>query len=257
MVNVGEGGRMCCAIVALNGAIFLLWRLPPLRPFLTRHFTHDPLSGKVYTLFTSLFSHRSFFRFGVNSVAIAGFGSVSAYYFQQRRVSFRGLSLPQTTAKWHVAAFVVISGLFGMLCAHIAAVRTRYPTFLSRLKPAAAKALTPPPYDLAPKAVPSLSGMYGAVYATLTVSVIIFPEYTVELTDSLKPTSWGFLQCAMLYALSSVLEGRSRYIHIAHLGGAAFAFLYLNYGDIIWLCASAGPAFAETTWVQLVKAVRC
>lgn len=57
MVETSEGRRTCWAIGAVNAAIFLLWRFPSMKPFLTRHFTHDPLSGKTYTMFTSLFRY--------------------------------------------------------------------------------------------------------------------------------------------------------------------------------------------------------
>jgi len=44
--------------VAVNAAITLAWRLPPLRPIMARNFAHTPGSGRVRTLLASAFSHR-------------------------------------------------------------------------------------------------------------------------------------------------------------------------------------------------------
>lgn len=53
--DASEGRRLCWSICALNTAIFLMWKIPRFNPFMNRAFTHDPLSGKSYTLLTSMF----------------------------------------------------------------------------------------------------------------------------------------------------------------------------------------------------------
>ena len=53
--NDRDGDRMACYISALNLSVHLLWRVPRLRPFMLRHFVHDPQSGKWYTLVTTVF----------------------------------------------------------------------------------------------------------------------------------------------------------------------------------------------------------
>ena len=50
-----EGRRLCWSICALNTAVFLMWKIPRFNSFMNRAFTHDPLSGKSYTLLTSMF----------------------------------------------------------------------------------------------------------------------------------------------------------------------------------------------------------
>lgn len=55
ILNAAEGKRMCWAIGAVNVAVFLAWRVPRWNAFMMRSFTHNPLSGRSYTLLTSTF----------------------------------------------------------------------------------------------------------------------------------------------------------------------------------------------------------
>lgn len=55
ILNASEGKRMCWAIGAVNCAVFLAWRVPRWGAFMMRSFTHNPLSGRSYTLLTSTF----------------------------------------------------------------------------------------------------------------------------------------------------------------------------------------------------------
>jgi hypothetical protein len=59
LLNMDEGRRVGAGITALNAVVFLAWQIPhpAARAFMTRHFTHHPLSGKYYTMLTSCFSH--------------------------------------------------------------------------------------------------------------------------------------------------------------------------------------------------------
>lgn len=50
-----EATRTCYAITAVNTLIFFAWKVPRLQGFMIRHFLHDPLSGRSYTLLTSMF----------------------------------------------------------------------------------------------------------------------------------------------------------------------------------------------------------
>lgn len=60
ILNASEGKRMCWAIGAVNCAIFLAWRVPRWGAFMLRSFTHNPLSGRSYTLLTSTFRYVQF-----------------------------------------------------------------------------------------------------------------------------------------------------------------------------------------------------
>jgi rhomboid-like protein len=54
-LNASEGRRAGYGIVAANVGIWIAWQIPVLRPFMITHFTHHPLSGKAYTMLTSMF----------------------------------------------------------------------------------------------------------------------------------------------------------------------------------------------------------
>jgi rhomboid-like protein len=49
--------RVAYGITAVNLAVYLLWKVPRLHPFMMRHFTHTVLSGKVHTMLTSAFRY--------------------------------------------------------------------------------------------------------------------------------------------------------------------------------------------------------
>lgn len=50
-----EATRTCYAITTVNTLVFLAWKVPRLQGAMMRHFLHDPLSGRSYTLLTSMF----------------------------------------------------------------------------------------------------------------------------------------------------------------------------------------------------------
>jgi rhomboid-like protein len=54
-LNASEGRRAAYGIAAVNVGIWAAWQIPVLRPFMMAHFTHHPLSGKTYTMLTSVF----------------------------------------------------------------------------------------------------------------------------------------------------------------------------------------------------------
>ena len=54
-LNASEGRRAGYGIAAVNVGIWVAWQIPILRPFMMTHFTHQPLSGKTYTMLTCVF----------------------------------------------------------------------------------------------------------------------------------------------------------------------------------------------------------
>lgn len=75
LVDAKEGRRVCWTVAALNTGIWVLWQIPRLRPIMRASFSHNPLSGKSYTMLTSTFSHKSFFHLLFNSMALTSFGT--------------------------------------------------------------------------------------------------------------------------------------------------------------------------------------
>ena len=56
-LNSNDGKRAAYVISALNAGVWLMWKVPRLRPCMHRHFLHDPLSGRWHTLVTSVFRY--------------------------------------------------------------------------------------------------------------------------------------------------------------------------------------------------------
>ena len=58
-INYSDGQRVGVSLVAANAMVFLAWQIPvpAMRFFMVKHFMHHPLSGRSYTLLTSVFSH--------------------------------------------------------------------------------------------------------------------------------------------------------------------------------------------------------
>ncbi|KAJ1680425.1 hypothetical protein EV182_000006 [Spiromyces aspiralis] len=71
--SVPASQRLVYCIVGANLLVFGLWQVPRAVPFMSRHFLHDPRSGKSYTLFTSMFSHNELLHLGFNMVALLSF----------------------------------------------------------------------------------------------------------------------------------------------------------------------------------------
>lgn len=80
-LNLDEGKRVGAGITALNALVFLAWQLPhpAARAFMTRHFTHHPLSGKYYTMLTSCFSHAVSFFLSLADPSLTRSGSLALW----------------------------------------------------------------------------------------------------------------------------------------------------------------------------------
>ena len=125
LVDAKEGRRTCWTIAAVNTGIWLLWQIPRLRPFMIASFSHNPLSGKSYTMLTSTFSHRSFFHLLFNSMALTSFGahlnslifvgsdayvpsvgSATCEYLTREQAN-SPLRMEESTIQFHLIAFLI------------------------------------------------------------------------------------------------------------------------------------------------------
>lgn len=57
ILDMGDGRRICWAIGTVNAIVFLMWKTRRLQPFMNIHFAHNPLSGRSYTMLTSVFRY--------------------------------------------------------------------------------------------------------------------------------------------------------------------------------------------------------
>ncbi|OMJ20309.1 Presenilins-associated rhomboid-like protein, mitochondrial [Smittium culicis] len=183
-------------IVAINAAVFLMWKVKRLNRFMGKHFLHDPKSTKSYTLLTSAFSHNKIWHFGFNMFALSSFAPIV-------------LSVMPTE---EFLAFYLSSAVAASLISHIATALIK-----SRL------------------ALPSL-GASGALYSVLVATSIFYPESKVSLMFipyglEIQKAVIGIVGFDLVMAIIN----KSIFDHYAHLGGAASGYLYVYYGhSILW-----------------------
>ncbi|KAI6101336.1 hypothetical protein F5141DRAFT_1051357 [Pisolithus sp. B1] len=240
-----EGRRLCFHIACLNAAVFLAWKVPRLRSFMWKSFTHDPLSGRAYTLLTSVFSHKSFLHLMANNMALCSFGSAATtyFYFQQRNDQD---ALPEATSIWHFLAFFLSAGMFSGLVSHVVSTKILFPRLVARASTQASIRASPAASAIAGSTnvatavsqreiMPSL-GASGAVYAAVTLSALAFPDAEVRLLFPPFfpiPITTG-VGGIILLDIVGVIRGWKLFDHYAHLGGAAFGALYYYYGTSWW-----------------------
>ncbi|KAL5536889.1 hypothetical protein ACEPAF_712 [Sanghuangporus sanghuang] len=249
-INASEGKRIAYQICAINGVIWLLWQFRVLKPFMNANFTHHPLSGRVITLLTCIFSHESFIHLAFNSFALISFGSAAtAYLTKKQQMNSEGVL--ESTPKYHFWAMFITAGLFSSLVSHVVSARLFFPRLLAearaskvaddlahstgtafrRLGSAAkGKARSGSPKDI----LPSL-GASGAIYATVTMTALAYPDAQVFLLfpPIPLPITWG-VGGLVLMDLIGVIKGWRMFDHWAHLSGAAFGVLYYRYGSDFW-----------------------
>ncbi|KAH9987502.1 hypothetical protein BJV77DRAFT_905401, partial [Russula vinacea] len=254
-LNASEGRRAGYGIAAVNVGIWVAWQIPILRPFMMTHFSHQPLSGKIYTMLTSMFSHSSFVHLVFNCMALTSFASATSTWMTREQIHAPS-HLRESTASYHFLALYLSSGLCASLVSHLVATRFLYPRLVSKLvQPdktgspgmmhkissslsSAAKSSARPATDAAaatPTISPSL-GASGAIYSTVIMSTLAFPEAEVSLVFPPTPSfsiQYGVAGAVLLDCIG-ILRGWRFFDHYAHLGGAAFGALYYTYGMGMW-----------------------
>lgn len=181
----------CMSIIAINGAIFLAFQIPRLQPFMRRNFMHWPVgpNHKSLTLATSIFSHQSLVHYAFNSIALYSFGSAAYTYLAKPNAKDidaeswfgfdSGLYLGTSTHAPHFLAFFLSAGLFASLSSHLNTVLFRLPRLVRDLTHTA-RVSTATALAAHSAVLPSL-GASGAIYATLTMTALAFPEASVSL----------------------------------------------------------------------------
>ncbi|KAI0029356.1 hypothetical protein K488DRAFT_73028 [Vararia minispora EC-137] len=265
-----DGKRAAYVISAANLAVYTMWRIRRLRPFMTRHFVHDPLSGRWHTLFTSVFSHNQFWHLAFNTVALTGFASTTSHWMTLHEIRTSGNRIPEATTWYHFLAFYVAAGVFANLVSHLYTARVLYPRAVQQLarattaptqsslrtriaaflrRPsassssaaAAAESTTDAAAKSAAYAIRGGLGASGAIYACVALTAFAFPGTTVSLV--FFPV-WQFdIRMAvggiLLLDLVGLLRGWRFFDHAAHLAGAAFGAWYAASGMSYWLATRA------------------
>ncbi|EMD40250.1 hypothetical protein CERSUDRAFT_112444 [Gelatoporia subvermispora B] len=269
LVETSEGRRTCWTIGAASAAMLLLWKIPPIRPFLSRHFAHDPLSGKSYTMLTSLLSYKSFLHFALTSMTLTSFGAMTAFHFQEQLIRYPHDFPVEATIKWKLLAFLISAGLFSTAYAHFAALRHQYPRLLSRLTSSAVlernasalmKAGVKPVKTAGPTSLKPLMGMSGAACAALTYSILAFPDVNFDVFGLFQINPMWIFHAVMAPTLVGVTFAMwtsywPLYVnHFVHLGGACFGAIWLEYGDTAWIYARIATLMIKIQWHKFWEA---
>lgn len=178
-------------IISLNIIVFLLWYLIP--DFMMDNFLvswDSVMSGRVWTLITSVFSHNMFFHIFINMYAFYGFGLV----------------LESVLGKARFLRFYLISGVVASL-AHC---------FVSYAL-------------LGQPELPAL-GASGAVSAVIMLFSLMFPQEKILLFAILPMPAFTaailFVGLDVWGLISQTQGGTLPIGHGAHLGGALYAVIY-------------------------------
>jgi len=236
LVDAKEGRRVCWTIAAVNTGIWVLWQIPRLRPFMRASFTHNRLSGKSYTMLTSVFSHKSFLHLLFNSMALTSFGSATCEYLMREQAN-NPLRMQESTIQYHLIAFLISAGLFSSLVSHTISAKIIFPRLVSRITKARIQPVTTQALQTSVKERirPSL-GASGAIYSAVIVTALAYPHSEIALIFPPTPPipiQWGVGALIALDCIG-VIRGWRFFDHFAHLGGAAFGAFYYAYGPEVW-----------------------
>ncbi|KAI0343022.1 hypothetical protein BDW22DRAFT_1477760 [Trametopsis cervina] len=244
VLDAEEGRVMAWGLVGLCASTWLMWRAPRMQSFMTKHFAHDPLSGRSYTLLTSMFSHAGFFHLAINCFVLTGTGTTVWFALRNAKGNLeKRTGMGEADSRWHALAFFISAGLFAGLVSHVAKSTWVFSRIISRASAAvrAASKRASGETPAAPRKFgwtinPSV-GISGAVYAGLTLTAMAAPYAQVALIFLPMvpiPIQWG-VGAAVLFDIIGVIRGPFSGIdHFAHLGGALFGVLYWSYGPVWW-----------------------
>ncbi|KAG6907136.1 hypothetical protein DXG01_010355 [Tephrocybe rancida] len=211
-----------------------------------------------------MFSHKSFLHLLFNCLALESFGS-AAYLYLVREQDKAAPEQLEVSASWHFLAFFLSAGLFSGLVSHIVSTKFLYPRVLAHFSApaavvktdtwAAAVAASAAPAaaaaaNAAPRSILPSLGASGAIYASVTLTALAFPDSQVSL---IIPPSYPIdiqtgVGALVLLDIIGAARGWRFFDHWAHLGGAAFGVAYYCYGPAFWqnLRRTFNPTVAAT-----------
>lgn len=227
-LDLSPSQQVVVPIVALNAAVFGLWSIASIRRgggmwrFMTNNFIHRPSSNRTRTMVTSVFSHQSFLHFLFNNVALWSIGG-SALIVAAHRLPD---AVPEASPTPHFLAFFASAGVFAATLSHlVSAIRFK--------RIAALHGLNTARNTVGRQA--SL-GSSGAVYAALVMSACAFPDAKlgiIFLPFITVPIGMGVVGLVAA-DVAGVLFRWRMFDHWAHLGGAAFGWMYWHWGAEGW-----------------------
>ncbi|CEH12907.1 Integral membrane protease of the rhomboid family involved in different forms of regulated intramembrane proteolysis [Ceraceosorus bombacis] len=232
-LNLSPGQQAMVPVIAVNTAIFAASAAYSLRPLSrlgrlwSRTFIHSPSSGQHHTILTSSFAHSAPMHFLFNNLALWSF-SATIFSSKPFLTSDEGILKHTSEASLapHLLAFCALAGISSGLLSHLVnAARWRF------LAARAGEAVARSKYGLT-----ASLGSSGFAYSLLVMNALAFPDAQVGLIFLPMisfPIAQGVLGLVALDVVG-VLRGWRMFDHWAHLGGAAFGYLYFKHGNDLW-----------------------
>ncbi len=184
------------SLIVPNVVVFGMWQLPQLQSFMAQNFLHSVINPQVLPVITACFSHKSFLHLAFNMWGLVLFGE----------------HIHNVLGREQMLAIYFAGGAIASLSSHFVKLAMRDP-------------------------VPSL-GASGAIFAIVAASCYYDPH--TELRLMLFPFFTFTKHAALIGAaafdtigLLLMVLGKNffKLDHAAHLGGAAFGYLYSKWLD--------------------------
>lgn len=188
----GDGFKIFCAIAAINGLVFICWRIRALNPYMTKYFVSQVGTEptiRIMPMILSNFSHYTLTHIAMNMIVLYSFCDMSIHLFG--RENFLALYLSSG----------VISSFFSNF--YKLALNIRAPSL---------------------GASGAILGVVGATCLErpdLRLMIIFLPFLTFSSLTALKSI--------ILLDVCGVILKWSFFDHAAHLGGTLFGIYYCSY----------------------------
>ncbi|RIA96214.1 hypothetical protein C1645_688061 [Glomus cerebriforme] len=192
--SLNDSTKTIAVLIGINTIIFGMWQILPLRVVMNKYFVHNPLSGRSFTLLTSVFSHEAFWHYSFNMLALYSFGDLVYRAFGREQF----------------LAFYLSSGMFASCISHIASLSfKRYGAIM-----------------------PSL-GASGAIFACMATCAITYPDASVYLIFMpFFPIKISYALPALIaFDLFGIISKMTIFDHFAHLAGTMFGLIYTKFGQ--------------------------
>lgn len=193
--GLSEGTKVAYAIIGVNAAVFLMWRVPRLQPTMVRYFSSNPASRSVcLPMLLSTFSHSSLLHLCANMLVLTSFA-------------------PAAVALWGKEQFVAMylsAGVLSSFASYLHKVATKRPAMSLG----------------ASGAILAVIAAMCVQYPDAQLAIIFLPFFTFSAGIALK--------AIVAMDVAGILLKWQLLDHAAHLGGSIFGIAYILYGQEVW-----------------------
>lgn len=194
--SLSEGQQFAFGIIAVNTAVFLLWRVPVLQPMMVKYFCSNPVAKAVcWPMVLSTFSHYSFWHLGINMYVL--------YTFSTGIVNMLGQE--------QFLALYLTAGVVSSFTSYVHKILT----LRSGLSLGASGCLM------------GVLGYFCTQFPNTRLAIVFLPMFNFSADTALK----GVIGIDLL----GILLGWKLFDHAAHLGGVFLGISYALWGQkYIW-----------------------